>query len=66
MDYRKKFGFLKKGQDGASFELFLLKWVILSLLIALILGGRPWKFPAGGKFWINSVKSTMEHRDSYP
>jgi hypothetical protein len=37
-----------------DFESPILRWAFWSLLYALILGGQPWHFPAGGKYWLES------------
>ena len=38
-----------------TIEDLALKWVIWTLMISLILGGKPWKFPGGGNAWLESV-----------
>ncbi len=47
-------------------EQVLLKWVIWTLLIGVVLGGKPWVFPGGGKYWIDRVKPKEERTDFYP
>ena len=42
------------------FDLLLLRWAFWTLLIALILGGKPWVFPKNGKYWIESTMLKSE------
>lgn len=32
------------------FDKLLLQWLLWAILIALILGGKPWRFPQNGEF----------------
>ncbi len=36
------------------FDLLILKWIFLTLLFSLILGGVPWQFPRHGHYWIQN------------
>lgn len=39
------------------------QWFFWTILIALALNGRPWKFPSRGKVWLESIQMTLqEHR----
>jgi hypothetical protein len=42
-----------------EFERWTLKACLLVLLITLILGGRPWKFPVNGKYWMETEFGTQ-------
>jgi hypothetical protein len=46
------------------FEKVILRWIFWSLALALALGGKPWKFPAGGKVWIDSTKQNKIKKQS--
>jgi len=32
-----------------SFEAFILRWALWSLIFAITIGGKPWHFPEAGK-----------------
>lgn len=32
-------------------EHWLLRWAFWAMLYALALGGHPWRFPEGGRYW---------------
>jgi hypothetical protein len=52
----RKSPFFKSNLVSSSQKVDLLfRWVVWTLLIALLLGGKPWEFPENGKFWLEGV-----------
>jgi hypothetical protein len=47
------------------FDLFILRWILWALFIALLSGGVPWQFPANGKYLLESIKLKAEHKDFF-
>jgi hypothetical protein len=41
------------------FERILLELILGTLLVALILGGVPWKFPGQGKYWLDHLNQEI-------
>ena len=39
----------------------IFKWAVLILLFSLIMGGRPWPFPDGGRLWLKALRSNSNH-----
>ena len=37
-----------------AFERALLAWGLTAVLLGLLIGGKPWKFPGGGEPWIRA------------
>jgi hypothetical protein len=34
------------------FERLVAEWLLLTIALALVAGGKPWRFPAGGRHWL--------------
>lgn len=41
-----------KSRSDPEPEHWLLRWALWSMLFALAIGGRPWKFPHEGRLWV--------------
>lgn len=41
--------------NKADWGLVLFQWLFYSLLIALVLGGKPWVFPNGGRGLVDQI-----------
>lgn len=42
---------VKRASDQFQAEHWLLRWAFWAMLFALALGGHPWRFPEGGRYW---------------
>ena len=42
-----------------SFERLLFFWILLSLMVGLLAGGKPWRFPLQGKSIIESFNPVL-------
>jgi hypothetical protein len=50
--------FLKPWEEmELRFEQVFLYWALWTLVIALILGGVPWRFPGYGSVWWNEIQT---------
>jgi hypothetical protein len=59
----------RRGGSGEA-EHWLLRWALWAMLYALALGGHPWRFPEGGRYWregrLMSEHADARNKQAYP